>query len=264
MTFIYWIAVFVCIIAFGGMTNNNGKYKKFDRIWVPLFIISLITAIVLSGDIIAGVITGIVLFFGNGIFWAIFWGPLNVNGTRMPRFMNLRNTFVKKSIDKELSKRYFTDFIDSIFSEKEIESHNEKLSRLKRDLPILKLVNQECFNDNLTAVNLALLRLSWTKFRFKKLGVDGIDDLDSNNLIENIIVSTPKSKKYENLYKEYSNMLNEGLGITGISEAFIKNILENKVIVTQKETDGLLGTFNWFFSGTEENNRKHFKETGLI
>ena len=85
MSFFYWAAVIISILAFGRMTKH-AKYKSHG-IWIPLFIISFITAIFLSDKIIVGIITGVVLFFGNGIFWAIFWDPLNMNGTRMPRFI---------------------------------------------------------------------------------------------------------------------------------------------------------------------------------
>ena len=81
MNYLYWIAVLICVTAFGGMTNKNGRYKKFDRIWVPLMVVSLITAIVLSGNIMIGIITGIVLFFGNGLLWGIVWGsPKGIRG----------------------------------------------------------------------------------------------------------------------------------------------------------------------------------------
>lgn len=82
MNILYWLAVFICIIAFGGMTSHSKEYSKYDRIWVPLIIISLVTAVILSGKIITGVITGIVLFFGNGLFWGVVWSIIKDKGKK--------------------------------------------------------------------------------------------------------------------------------------------------------------------------------------
>lgn len=73
MSILYWITSAVSVIAFGGMSKHGRYYTVLDRVWVPLYLVSGISAIILSGSIILGTITGLVLLFGNGLFWGIIW-----------------------------------------------------------------------------------------------------------------------------------------------------------------------------------------------
>ena len=84
MTFLFWIAAIVSIIAFGGLTKGPREYKRVDGIWIWLFVFSYVAAIWLSGRMI---ITAIVLFFGNGLFWAVFWGVARDRGSNFRRLI---------------------------------------------------------------------------------------------------------------------------------------------------------------------------------
>ncbi len=73
MSFWYWIAVIISVISFGGMSKHGRVYAIYDRLWVPLSVIADISAIILSGSVKIGIITAIVLLFGNGLLWGIIW-----------------------------------------------------------------------------------------------------------------------------------------------------------------------------------------------
>ena len=73
MNYLYWTAVFLSIFSFGVMSRHKRTYMKYDRMWVPLYIFAFISAIYLSGGIEAGIISAVVLFFGNGLLWGMIW-----------------------------------------------------------------------------------------------------------------------------------------------------------------------------------------------
>jgi len=74
MSYLYWIAVIISVIAFGGMSKGKRNYKRSDGKWIWLFVFSYISAIWLSGKFIVIVITTVSLFFGNALFWSLVWG----------------------------------------------------------------------------------------------------------------------------------------------------------------------------------------------
>jgi hypothetical protein len=73
MNILYWISVVIAIIAFGGISKSGNRNTLFDRLWIPLYIIAFIVALLNSKSFIVGISTAIVLLFGNGLFWGIVW-----------------------------------------------------------------------------------------------------------------------------------------------------------------------------------------------
>jgi hypothetical protein len=75
MNYLYWIAVVISVIAFGGMSRTKRSYVKLDRIWVPLYLLAYIAAVWLSGKILSKefILTAVILFFGNALLWGIIW-----------------------------------------------------------------------------------------------------------------------------------------------------------------------------------------------
>jgi len=73
MNSIYWISVIIAVVSFGGMSKSGRGSSILDRLWIPLYIIAYIVAILNSRSILTGIITAALLFFGNGLLWGIVW-----------------------------------------------------------------------------------------------------------------------------------------------------------------------------------------------
>jgi len=73
MNNLYWISIIVAVVAFGALSKHDKANSRIDGIFIILYILAFILSLLNSGSLKVGIITAVVLFFGNGLFWSIVW-----------------------------------------------------------------------------------------------------------------------------------------------------------------------------------------------
>jgi hypothetical protein len=175
--------------------------------------------------------------------------------------------FIKK-IDTELAKEFFRSSYETIISDDEMKNNIEKLKQLKQALPLMSEVNQKDFDVQLTAVNIELLEISWTKYAFKKVGLSAATDF----LLD---VKFPLSKeisgleKYSDLVSEYSQAFGSSSvnGFEPMAVLFLSKLLNNFESVStddQTSVNEMIQSIVWLIGGSFEVIDGYVKSSHLI
>lgn len=177
--------------------------------------------------------------------------------------------FFIKRINGSAAENFFFKAYSIILSDKEIESHEKKLDELKRLFPILKDVNKDKFDENLTAVNLELLEIAWTKYCMKKgVGMSQIIDFIVNQKTK-IEAMVPELKSYESLETIYNQAFGSSYadGNTAMAVIFISQILEDANRLGEEKPDEmaeLINSISYLFVGTFKVSMDFIEQNKLV
>ena len=171
--------------------------------------------------------------------------------------------FIKK-INEEKALDFFIWAYTKILSEEEMERNKDKLRKLKEAFPLLKDVNQESFDENLTAVNIELLQAAWAKYYFSK-GIGIIDAVQFNKKVDSEIESRfPLYKKLNGLIYSY----NRAFASLNMEELFVSEIMGNSYKIAYEQQPEkikeILANVSYMFAGTLDLAKQTIKEHKIL
>jgi hypothetical protein len=178
----------------------------------------------------------------------------------------------KKKINEEKATDYFFWAYDKILSKEEMHLNKNKLAKLIEAYPVFKDVEQVTFNLQLSAVNLELLDIAWTKYLFPK-GVDMLEMITFNSKVqEKLKVKYPSITKLEDLMHEYNQCfakIHPSIGgFTFMADRFIVHILGDNLddvsADNQEDINNAVREIHAQFNDTYAVSRASIKQHKLV
>ena len=178
----------------------------------------------------------------------------------------------KKKINEEKATDYFFWAYDKVLSKEEMHLNKNKLAKLIEAYPVFKDVKQVTFNFQLSAVNLELLDIAWTKYLFPK-GVDMLEMITFNNKVqEQLKEKYPALTKLEDLMHEYNQCFAKSTpsigGFTFMADRFVVHLLDNNLEgispAHQDDINNAVQEIHAQFNDTYEISRTSIKQHKLV
>jgi len=174
----------------------------------------------------------------------------------------------RKQIDKQATTDYFSTAYTEILSPAEELRHTNQLRQLTETAPILRLVKQHDFIEELNAVNAAWLSIAWSKYYFSR--VDMMTAIHLMSEIESRLNSTLQGfTECKSLADFYGDTFGGSTdGNTDMAYVFVRNILKDfdQAIAKRhpKEFNDAVQIFSYLFIGIYDDFRASIKSHRLI